>query len=328
MNTCSPEMADRIVKLLLNDPGVGSSFHMKRSEPEEITEQTCRGCEIRFMPKAFGRVFCSKACYNAHLERGRAGKKPRAKQSERKRHKDGLGPGRSFDGLPAAYAKSRQGKADPWMVQAEVSSLFGVRVGITTIYRCWRRPAPQVSEPLPQPPEEAPVAHREEYYVEARAQLQEIADAGPKGLKRWLCTRFGLHASSLCGWLKNGTGISESRLGPLLEWIGKVQRGEAEVPDLEAQAVEAKKEPPVLSPPPPRSESLFDRVSLGSGGTAVLSGQMVNLNLLSSGAPPTPGDAIILEQLQQVAKERLALLSPTMADRVEIVMSLAWKGSE
>ena len=63
MSKTSPELAQKIVDLLLNDPGVADSWSIQRVSPEEsrpLEEQVCVGCKEQFMPKAVGRQFCSQ----------------------------------------------------------------------------------------------------------------------------------------------------------------------------------------------------------------------------------------------------------------------------
>ena len=142
MSKTSPELAQRIVDLLLNDPGVADSWSIQRVSPEDsrpLEEQTCVGCRETFMPKAVGRQFCSRDCYNDYLERKRQAKGRTKNKPKRERAPGQLGPGRRFTGEVADYCCSRQGLASVYEVQQEIHDLFGMRVGITTIYRAWRR---------------------------------------------------------------------------------------------------------------------------------------------------------------------------------------------
>lgn len=144
MSKTSPELARKIVDLLLNDPGVADSWSIQRVSSEEarpLEEQTCVGCDIEFLPKAVGRQFCSRDCYNDYLERKRQAKGKTKSKPKRERAPGQLGPGRRFTGEVADYCCSRQGLASVYEVQQEIHDKFGMRVGITTIYRAWRRRA-------------------------------------------------------------------------------------------------------------------------------------------------------------------------------------------
>lgn len=149
MSKTSPELAQKIVDLLLNDPGVADSWSIQRVSPEEsrpLEEQTCVGCDAQFMPKAVGRQFCSRDCYNDYLERKRQAKGKIKTKPKRDRAPGQLGPGRRFTGEVAEYCCSRQGLASVYEVQQEIHEKFEMRVGITTIYRAWRRRASGVSK--------------------------------------------------------------------------------------------------------------------------------------------------------------------------------------
>lgn len=149
MSKTSPELAQKIVDLLLNDPGVADSWSIQRVSAEEsrpLEEQTCVGCEETFMPKAVGRQFCSRDCYNDYLERKRQAKGKTKNKPKRERAPGQLGPGRRFTGEVAEYCCSRQGLASVYEVQQEIHEKFGMRVGITTIYRAWRRRAAGISK--------------------------------------------------------------------------------------------------------------------------------------------------------------------------------------
>lgn len=68
---CSPELARRIVDLLLNDPGVASgcgfmSIAPGRPKPAPIGEKICLGCRQPFKPSAYGRQYCSVGCFEDH----------------------------------------------------------------------------------------------------------------------------------------------------------------------------------------------------------------------------------------------------------------------
>lgn len=144
MSKTSPELAQKIVDLLLNDPGVADSWSIQRVSAEEarpLEEQVCVGCEQNFMPKAVGRQFCSRDCYNDYLERKRQAKGKTKSKPKRERAPGQLGPGRRFTGEVAEFCCSRQGLASVYEVQQEIHEKFGLRVGITTIYRAWRRRA-------------------------------------------------------------------------------------------------------------------------------------------------------------------------------------------
>lgn len=142
MSKTSAELAQKIVNLLLNDPGVADSWSIQRVSSEEarpIEEQVCVGCDAVFMPKAVGRQFCSRDCYNDYLDRKRQAKGKSKSRPKRERAPGQLGPGRRFTGEVADYCCSRQGLATVYEVQEEINEKFGMRVGITTIYRAWRR---------------------------------------------------------------------------------------------------------------------------------------------------------------------------------------------
>lgn len=148
MSKTPPELAQKIVDLLLNDPGVADSWSIQRVSAEEarpLKPQVCVGCEETFTPKAVGRRYCSRACYDAHLERKRKAKGKTKPKVKKERDKDTLGPGRRFVGPVADYCCSRQGLASVQEVQQEILEKFGLRVGITTIYRAWRRRAAQTA---------------------------------------------------------------------------------------------------------------------------------------------------------------------------------------
>lgn len=152
MSRCSPETARSIVDLLLNDHGTAGSWSVQRVTADEkataIAEETCRGCDQQFRPKAVGRQFCSRACYNAYLERKRDGTlKP--KRPRQPRENGSLGPGRRFAGEPYEYTIARAGLSAE-QVQTELLAVFGLKVGITTIFRAWRRHA--AGRPAPRPP--------------------------------------------------------------------------------------------------------------------------------------------------------------------------------
>jgi len=149
MSKTSPELAQKIVDLLLNDPGVADSWSIQRVSAEEsrpLEEQTCVGCKDKFMPKAVGRQFCSRDCYNDYLERKRRAKGKTKSKPKRERAPGQLGPGRRFTGEVAEYCCSRQGLASVYEVQQEIHEKFGMRVGITTIYRAWRRRAAGITK--------------------------------------------------------------------------------------------------------------------------------------------------------------------------------------
>lgn len=148
MSKTPPELAQKIVDLLLNDPGVADSWSIQRVSPEEsrpLELQICVGCQQEFMPKAVGRRYCSRSCYDAHLERRRRAKGANKPKPKRMREPGSLGPGRRFVGPVADYCCSRQGLASVQEVQKEIQEKFGLRVGITTIYRAWRRRASEGS---------------------------------------------------------------------------------------------------------------------------------------------------------------------------------------
>lgn len=131
-------LAEKIVHLLEQDPGVIGLFGACRgvTVPEEPEEIPCRGCRELFTPRAVGRQYCSRDCYDRSLLERR---KKRTKPKPRARVEGDLGPGRRFEGEPAQYAKSRQGLATVYEVRQELFDRFGLRVGITTIYRAWKR---------------------------------------------------------------------------------------------------------------------------------------------------------------------------------------------
>ena len=82
-------------------------------------------------------------------EKGRWGGKgelDHAGHHRRERAPGQLGPGRRFTGEVAEYCCSRQGLASVYEVQQEIHDKFGMRVGITTIYRAWRRRASGISK--------------------------------------------------------------------------------------------------------------------------------------------------------------------------------------
>lgn len=130
-------IADKIVDLLEQDPGVIGLHGANRGVtiPEGPEKVHCRGCGAVFQPKGVGRQYCSRSCYEEELRKRRKGKK---KRKPMELPEGSLGPGRRFVGAPAEYAQSRLGLATVHEVREEIFERFGLRVGITTIYRVWR----------------------------------------------------------------------------------------------------------------------------------------------------------------------------------------------
>lgn len=137
--SCSHETADAIVKLLLDDSHVGEVHGVQRCWHEIPEQSNCRGCGESFKPKAVGRQFCSRSCYDSYLSRKRNGR-PVAKRNREPRPTDGaLGSGRPFDGEMRDFCVAQKGLLTALEVQSKILERFGVRVGISTVYRAWRR---------------------------------------------------------------------------------------------------------------------------------------------------------------------------------------------
>lgn len=136
---CSPEMADAIVKLLLNDGGSASVYKKKRSETAELEPTVCSGCGLTFLPSAFGRQYCSRSCYDQHLARLSAAKGKVRKKPPKPREPGVLGPGRRLPAEVKIYLRSRRHLASVRDLVDEVHARFGLRLGVTTVYRVFRR---------------------------------------------------------------------------------------------------------------------------------------------------------------------------------------------
>lgn len=238
MKGCSPETARSIVDLLLQDPGCAGLSSVQRITEDEksaaITEETCRGCDQVFMPKAVGRQFCSRACYNAYLERKRDGTlKP--KRPRPSRENGSLGPGRRFAGEPYEYTIARAGLSAE-EVQTELLAVFGLKVGLTTIFRSWRRhaaglpaPRPQLfSKPIqpaspPSPPEpEAPMLSTET--KKAMDEAQSIARRlkavlARKGISQHAAGEAAGVSQTAVSKAYRGHILSEETRASLVAWI-------------------------------------------------------------------------------------------------------------
>lgn len=136
---CSPEMARAIVNLILGDEGVATVYNTHRNEKAELVHTECTGCGHTFLPSAFGRQFCSRSCYDQHLARHRALKPARPKKPPREQKPGALGPGRRLPAEIKAYLQARRYCASVPALVEEVDSRFGIRIGITTVYRVFRQ---------------------------------------------------------------------------------------------------------------------------------------------------------------------------------------------
>lgn len=58
--TCSYEMAAKIVALLYADPGCAN---VMATQPQPIERKSCRSCGKVFRPKRSSALWCSRSCY-------------------------------------------------------------------------------------------------------------------------------------------------------------------------------------------------------------------------------------------------------------------------
>lgn len=344
-------MADRIVALLLNDPGTARSSSVSRFEPEAIVvDEPCKGCGRAFDSKRRRAQFCSRDCYDQHLERKRVEKRAQMPAQEKVKverkppPEDAVGTGRAFAGEPAAYCYSRIGVSAP-RVQAEIQALYGVRPGTTTIYRCWSRKAPPYHKgSLPTPPllptieiekETKPLkTPREPGEAEAQLQTRLRAALAKLDIVQGQAAQDAGVDRTTFSFMVAGKVVSENAQAKALAWLETLESNEGPVQPEDLPEIS---ELPLAVL---KQVATSDAVSRGLGletdtlpdlpkpvGFGTVVAESLQAATDASPSRPDPGQVFLAKILEEAARSRLAELAPEMSDQVDLGVTISWKVS-